>query len=635
MTTGTGPADDSRTRRGELLDNWPACNQENLMIGMHQFSPRGFSSIKALALTALLLARATFADQAAVPEASTAAVDDFTLLDQHGHAHQLRRPHGARAVVLMIAGNGCPIVRQNAAKLKTLRDQFPKVRFWMLNPNAQDDRATILAEANEFDISLPILKDETQMVARSLGVERTAEVIAIDTKNWSVFYRGALDDQMVQGAVKAAVREPHLENALRAFLEGKKTPVARTTAAGCLVRYDWALPGPADQISYARHVAPILQRRCVSCHSTGNIGPFALSSYSRVRGFSAQIREEILTQRMPPWSADPHYGAFEGDRALTPAESQTLIRWIDAGTPRGHGDDPLAQAAPEKAPRDGWELGRPDYVVPISEKMHIPATGVVDYITNIVDCPIPADAWLKGAVIRPDNRKVLHHVIVYLEYPPGHPQSEQWEQKWLVGWAPGATQSFYPAGTGKFLPKGGQLRFQLHYTPYGKEAWDQTELGLYLHEQPPQVELQMRGVLDANFSIPPHTRDARTLAILDFPRDTLVYELSPHMHKRGSWFRYEALFPDGSYETLLSVPRFNFNWQHTYRLAQPRLLPAGTRILCSGGFDNSKYNPDNPDPGTTVRWGDQSFEEMFIGFMTVSPPLPQGATAAKQARLAD
>lgn len=567
-------------------------------------------------------------EPASVPKARE--VSDFSLLDSNGRFHRLHRADGARAVVLMIAGNGCPVVRQNAAKLKALRDKFPQVRFWMLNANPQDDRAGILEEANEFEFGVPVLKDETQMVASSLGVKRTAEVIAISANDWTVFYRGALDDQMVQGAVKAAVREPYLENALRAFLNGQEVARASTVAAGCLVHYDFT---SSDPVSYARHVAPILEKKCVSCHSAGNIGPFAMSSYAKVKGFSDQIREEILTQRMPPWSADSHYGVFRGDRALTPTEAQTLVRWIDAGTPRGDGEDPLSALAQTQSKPDPWILGRPDYVVTPSERMEIPATGVVDYITNIVASPIPTDAWLKGAVVRPDNKKVLHHLIVYLEFPEGYHGSDRWENKWLIGWSPGKMPSFFPDGTGKFLPKGTKLRFQLHYTPYGKEATDLTEIGLYLHQQPPSTELRKTAAANREFTIPPNVSNHSTLAVLDFPKETIIYDLAPHMHKRGSWFRYEALYPDGKYEVLLSVPHFNFNWQHSYSFAQPKHVPAGTRILCTGGFDNSKSNPDNPDPTKSVHWGDQSFDEMFIGFITASDAVPRAGAGSQQARV--
>jgi hypothetical protein len=212
---------------------------------------------------------------------------------------------------------------------------------------------------------------------------------------------------------------------------------------------------------------------------------------------------------------------------------------------------------------------------------------------------------------------------VYLDFPDGYKKGRDEKNNWLTGWAPGYRMAAYPEGTGKFLPKGTKLRWQLHYTTTGSEQTDRTELGIYLLKEKPPVEVEIRGIWNADFKIPPGNRDSRTMAIQDFPRDTIVYELNPHMHKRGSWFRFEALYPDGRFETLLSVPKYDFNWQTGYRLVEPKRLAAGTRVLCTGGFDNSKQNPSNPDPKKEVRWGDQSWEEMFIGFMTVAE-VPRG-----------
>jgi hypothetical protein len=559
-------------------------------------------------------------------------VGDFALLDQEGRFHQLRRRTDSRALVLVTTGNGCPIARESVPKLKALRKKFSgkKVVFWMLDANPQDDRASVVAEANEFNVDFPILLDEAQLVARSLGVKRTAEAICINTKDWTVFYRGAIDDQLSIGAKKVAPTENYLEDALAKFLAGEEIATKRTQVAGCLIRFESNPLPPDDPKFYAQQVAPILQRKCVSCHSAGNIGPFAMSSYKKVKGWSDTMREMLLTKRMPPWHADPHYGVFREDRSLTTEELKTLVSWIDAGAPAGQGADPLNDL-PVTASE--WTLGKPDYVVALSEPMQVPATGVVDYITNIVDSPILENAWLRAAVIRPDNRKVLHHVIVYLEYPPGHRDENSWEKKWLVGWAPGAKMAAYPEGTGKFLPKGCKLRFQLHYTTMGKEQTDRTELGLYLYQERPARELQMRGVAQGDFHIPANVADSRTLAIQPFPRDAVIYELAPHMHKRGSWFKYEALYPDGKFEVLLSVPKYDFNWQTSYRFAEPKRVPAGTRILCTGGFDNSTRNPDNPDPTKDVRWGDQSFDEMFIGFMSVAEVPVSSGKAQAQARV--
>ncbi len=555
---------------------------------------------------------------------------DFSLLDQDGKFYELRRQHGARAVVLFFTGNGCPIARQSVTKLKALRAKYPKIAFWMVNANPQDDRESILSEAREFGISFPILKDDSQMVAKAFDIKRTAEVIAIGTDDWKVFYRGGMDDQFSQGAGKPEPTKRFLDEALAGFLNHKDISRDAAPVAGCLIRYEL----PEKPVSYARDVAPILQKNCVSCHSDGNIGPFSMNSHKKVHGYADQIREEVLTRRMPPWHADPKYGKFQENRLLTVAETQTLLTWVEQGALEGEGEDPLALAAKSAPPAPEWALGKPDFVVTPTQRMTIPPTGVIDYITNVVESPITSDVWIKGAVIRPDNRKVLHHVIVYLEYPNDKDQKiDRWNDRWLVGWAPGAQAHFYPEGTGKFLPKGSKLRFQLHYTPYGKETTDLTELGLYVHQQRPPIALEIRGVTSPDFKIQPNLADSRTLAIQELPRDTTIYEMSPHMHKRGSWFRYEALYPDGKFETLLSVPHYDFNWQSTYRLAEPKVVPAGTRILCTGGFDNSKYNPSNPNPNAVIRWGDQSFDEMFIGFMTVSETTAKPATSVTQARV--
>ncbi len=557
-------------------------------------------------------------------------VTDFSLLDYEGRFYELRRRTDQRVIVLFFTENGCPIARSTIPKLKALRNEFSRrgVLFWMVNSSAQDNAAAIGAEAREFNNDFPILKDDLQTVARGLGVKRTAEAIAISTKDWTIVYRGAVDDQLRLGTQTPAPRENYLADALNQFLNGQEVARSVTSVAGCAITIETIRAAGAEAISYAKEIAPILQAKCVGCHSPGNIGPFAMSSYEKVKGRVDMIREVMLAKRMPPWHADPHFGVFENDRSLSPDQAKLLHAWIEAGAPRGDGEDPLLKSPPPPA---RWALGTPDRVVQIPETNTIPATGVVDYVTNIVEAPITEDSWLSAAVIRPDNLKVVHHIIVYVQSPSAQPSQRGRDDKWLVGWAPGAVAAAFPAGTGKFLPKGSKLKFQLHYTTDGKEELDRSELGLYFLKERPRVELETKGIFNSDFVIPPRARDARTLAISPFPEDTLLYDLSPHMHKRGSWFRYEALYPDGKYEVLLSVPNYDFNWQTGYRFAEPKLIPAGTRILCTGGFDNSPENPSNPDPSKRVRWGEQSFEEMFIGFMTVSEVPHPGTGPEKQA----
>jgi hypothetical protein len=557
-------------------------------------------------------------------------IDNFRLLDHLGKSHELHRQSDARAVVLFASGNGCPIARQSVPALKMLREQFADVPvvFWMLNANLQDSRADIIEESAGFEIDFPILKDETQFIARALGIQRTGEVIAINTTDWTVFYRGAIDDRLGYGVQKQQATREFLKEALEAFLAGEKVEPPRTEVKGCLIHFPGIASLESDSQFYSREIAPIIQKNCVPCHRPDNIAPFSFSSYQRVKGWSEMIKEVVLTQRMPPWHADPHYGQFANDRSLAPEEIRKLLAWIDAGAPRGNGPDPLTSAAlPEQA--DG-ALGKPDVLIPLPREIHLPETGVIPYRYVEVPSPLEEDAWLRAAVVQPGNKSVLHHCLVFVRYPNElahlQPRNQGGIDGYFTGYVPGMAPVPFPDGTGKFLPKGSTFVFQLHYNTTGRPEVDRTELALYLLPGQPEMELQTRAAAHTELRIPPGARDHEVQAEFVFKQDALLYDLSPHMHYRGSRFSYEAIYPDGRTEMLLSVPAFDFNWQTLYRLAEPKRLPAGTRLLCRGAFDNSSQNPANPDPAQWVRFGEQTYEEMFIGYFnyTDAPPPPKG-----------
>src|SRR5438552_12236903 len=285
------------------------------------------------------------AGQAAVKEAPSphaGEVLNFALIDHHGRLYELRRL-GGKAVVLFFTANDCPVARQSASKIKALRDKFAErgVSVFMVNSSLADDRESITQETVQLRTwHVPVLKDDTQGVARHLGVKRTGETIAINTSDWSVFYRGAIDDQMVEGAQKPKPTERYVENALNDFLDGKAIRMAKTVARGCIIHFEGEGPAVAP-VSYAREVAPILQRRCVHCHSPGNIGSGAMTSFQKVKGRASTIEEVLLARRMPPWDAVPHVGKFSNDASLSVSDPQTLLRWIQQRPPRRQGDDPL------------------------------------------------------------------------------------------------------------------------------------------------------------------------------------------------------------------------------------------------------------------------------------------------------
>jgi hypothetical protein len=306
------------------------------------------------------------------------------------------------------------------------------------------------------------------------------------------------------------------------------------------------------------------------------------------------------------------------------AEAQTLLRWIEQGSPRGEGEDPLEKAA---APHIEWPLGEPDTLVALPNVEDIPATGVLDYRHIKVKVPFTEDVWIRGVVARPDNKRVVHHIIVRVR-APGQGENDQ-DDAFLIGWAPGSPDLFFPENTGKRIRKGSTLDFEMHYTASGKPEKDQSRIGLYLMKDAPQMAYKTRAAYNFDFEIAPNDFASAAQATYVFKREAMLYDLSPHMHLRGSWFKFEALYPNGKRETLLSVPRYDFNWQHNYRLKEPKRMPAGTWILCTGGFNNSPTNPYNPDPAIHIHWGDQSFDEMFIGFMGIAELPKEKSLGAK------
>jgi len=551
---------------------------------------------------------------------------NFALLDHRGQMHELKRLD-ARAVVLFFTAVECPVARQSAAKLLELRGRYAAqgVQFYLVNASSGDDRRSIAKEARELGLwHLPTLKDDTQGVARHLGVKRTGETLAISTRDWTVFYRGAIDDQLVEGAQKPQPTQHHLAAALDEFLAGKPVTTAKTAARGCVIHFDGGNGPDAAPVSYAREVAPILERKCVHCHSPGNIGSWAMTSHRRVKGMASMIEETLLTRRMPPWDADPHVGRFADNPSLTVAEAQTLLRWIHQGAVRGEEPDPLESL--QVPPADDWPLGPPDLVLRLPEVQQIPATGTLDYRHIEVVATNAEPAWVAAAYVRPGNRKVVHHVIARLK--EGGQKDHLGQDEMFVGWAPGSTQKLYPDGSGKYLPAHAKFDLELHYTTFGSPQTDQTEIGLYLRKEPVTQRFESVPVVNAGFEIPPHAPDARTEAMYCFTQEAVLHSVTPHMHLRGKWMQFEILYPDGRRETVASVPRYDFNWQFTYELAKPRKIPAGTWVRLTGGFDNSAKNPANPDPNKTVHWGEQSWDEMFLGWYNVTWAQPAEKPAA-------
>ncbi len=539
-------------------------------------------------------------------------VEDFGLMDHQGGFRQLSyhwKDSQVRAIVLFTHGVGCPLVRKRYEQLHQLAESYASkgVAVWMLNASAQDSYQDLQAEASEFELSLPILDDDTQEVARALGINRTAEAILIDTASMEMVFRGPIDDRLSYEAAKPVASQSYLTDALEALLAGREITLAQVDAPGCQIHFPAWEAHQRHPVDYARDIAPLLQEKCVRCHINGGIGPFALSSFDKVQGWSDMIQEVVLTGRMPPWQADPHQGQFTGDLSLSVQEKQDLLHWIDQGALRGEGEhDPLA--AIDSASED-WHLGMPDHVVSIPAQS-VPAEGIVDYRYLTMAFPFEEDTWITGADVLPGDRQALHHVIAFILPPEGEGRRYR---RWLTGYAPGVKASLFPADTGILIRQGERLLLELHYTAYGKAVEDQTQLGLYVSKVARKHRLETGIFIDQSIQIPPHDRAFPWSRSESIKKDIILYSMNPHMHFRGKAMRFELEHPDGSRETLVSVPRYNFNWQHTYVLEKPLRVAAGSQLHLHALWDNSERNPSNPDPSAQVAWGEQSFQEMFFG----------------------
>jgi hypothetical protein len=391
-----------------------------------------------------------------------------------------------------------------------------------------------------------------------------------------------------------------------------------------------AAPAP----TFYKDVLPILQSRCQECHRPGELGPMALQTYQQARPYAASIKEQVLARKMPPWDADPHVGHFANDRSLSQPEIDTLAAWAATGAKEGRPAD-----AP--APRtfvSGWNIEKPDLEFKMAQPFHVPATGTVDYQYIVIPTQFKEDTWVRMAEVRPSARSVVHHAVVFVREPgnkwlrgeaePNVPFSTPDGVKrgdigglgsdLLLTYTPGMVPEIWKPGQARLIPAGSDLVLQLHYTPNGKAVDDQTTIGLVFAKEPPKERVLSVFASNSNFAIPPGDANYEVVSRYTFRNPGVITALFPHMHLRGKDFEFRVIYPDGKTETLLRVPNYRFHWQLSYKLETPLAVPANTRVEGIAHFDNSPNNPWNPDPTATVHFGEQSSEEMLVGFIDVA-----------------
>ena len=551
------------------------------------------------------------------------AIESFQLTDYQGREWTAGELFGEKGTVIAFLGTQCPIAKQYSKRIATLESKFRDqgIRFIAVDSNVQDSLAEMAAHAKRFDLQIPFLKDPNQRVADLCGATRTPEVCVLDAKR-VLRYRGRIDDQYGIGYSKEEPTKNELRDAIESIVSGEPVSVSSAAAPGCLIgrSIKSSANTTLETTTYAEHIAPILQARCVACHREGDIGPMDLTSYDDVAAWADMIVEVTQDRRMPPWHANPEYGHFSNDRRLSEQEMQLIADWARNGAPRGDS----AKEPAKLAFNDGWLLPEePGLVVPMADKPYkIPARGEVKYQYFVTDLKNDKELWFRGMEVVPGNREVVHHILIFAREKGSRRQEPGGERSFLAGYVPGTRAEMMPAGYAKRIPPNSQLIFQVHYTPNGSPQQDLSRVGFVVAD-PSTIthEIITSSAVNPRFRIPPGDADYRTTAMLPerLPECELL-AMSPHMHVRGKSFRYTLVNPDKSREILLDVPRYDFNWQTEYRLAEKRILPKGARIFCEAVFDNSENNLNNPNPKSWVTWGDQTYEEMMIGYFHYAVP---------------
>jgi hypothetical protein len=455
------------------------------------------------------------------------------------------------------------------------------------------------------------------------------------------------------------------------------------------VAFVFALPAteankpPVKQVTFTKDVAPILFKNCAQCHRTDDIAPFSVLSYKDVRPWAKSIKEQVVKREMPPWHADPHYGKFENDMRLSQTDIDTIAAWVDGGAKEGNPKD--LPRVPNAA--TDWEIGQPDVVLSMPKEYELPSKGADDYIYFRVPTGFTEDKWIQASEFRPGNRRVVHHAVVFVETPMLYRmaldnakkngwdtqdpisifQSEDGDDKHmyrdgtvsrvkmdapvnndpcanknsssggggmplLSAYAPGRNADTYPAGMAKRLPAGSNLIFQMHYAKTtGKPEKDRTSMALKFALAPPGKSVQTMLIVNELFVVPAGAENHQANACVNFRNDAELINYMPHMHVRGKAMKYELIQPDGQAETLLDVPRYNFNWQTLYKLRAPVSVAKGSRLKVTGWFDNSAKNKLNPDPTKPVRFGEPTYDEMLVGFVDFARPRTPDRVIAKVA----
>ena len=558
---------------------------------------------------------------------------DVLFADINGARHSLKDFKEKSFVVVAMTSTSCPLSRKYLPSLVELSQKYsPKdIQFIAINCVPTDRMEEMKTAAESLGESVCYVHDADESLSKHFGALTTTDVLVLDPAR-TVVYHGAIDDQYGIGYALDAPKNRFLANALEQLLKGQVPQIAATLAPGCTIEHDDENVAESKW-TYHNRISRIIQANCLECHRTGGVGPFPLESHADLVGHAGMIRQVVDGRTMPPWfagdSEDKHSSLWANDRSLTESDRADLLAWLASDKPEG---DP-ADAPQKRNFVDGWTIGTPDLIVQIPEPIKVKATGTMPYQFVTAQTTLDEDKWIQGYEIVPTDRSVVHHVIVNV-HEKGSGRIRDREEGIGGYWAayvPGNAGQLYPDGFARKLPAGATVSFQIHYTPAGIATQDQLKMGLVFAKSEPQYVITTLSLADTDLNIPPHTSDHVETITRPVPTDVNVMAYMAHMHVRGKSFSYELIKPDGQTETLLDIPQYDFNWQLRYDYREPKVVPAGSRVKVTAVFDNSENNPANPDPAKTVHWGQQTFDEMMIGYVETFAPVGEEPASIRRA----
>jgi peroxiredoxin len=562
-------------------------------------------------------------------------IPDVSFTDLDGKSHKLSDFTRGPATVLALISPSCPVSKRYLPTLAAAEAEAKAHGMAILLIAPSDPPEALRTALREAKVTAPCVPDPTGTLCQLLGATETTDAFVLDRAR-TLVYRGAVDDQYGLGYSLDAPRRRYVVEAVQAILAGKVPAVQATAAPGCTLDFTKAQP-VTSEVTYHNRISRILQNHCLECHRSGGVAPFALETPEQVAAKAGMIRRMVERGAMPPWFAAPPapgaHNPWANDRSLAERDRADLLAWLAGGRPLG---DPKDAPLPRQWPAE-WAIGKPDAIYQIPTPIAVKATGTMPYQNVTIETGLAEDRWVEAYEVQPTAREVVHHVLIFVRTPGGRGQGNAAPRfnpddatgGFFAAYVPGNDHVSFPPGFAKALPAGSRIHFQIHYTPNGVATQDQVRIGVRFAKAPPQNVVQVAGIADIRLNIPPGATNHAETASIPVPRDVRLLGFMPHMHVRGKAFRYDVILPSGETRTLLEVPRYDFNWQLAYRYAEPPLIPAGSKVRATGWFDNSAGNPANPDPTKTVRWGEQTHDEMMLGYVEYYLPGAGTETAAR------